>query len=149
MGETWVHLGALGEMGSFRHVETWVHFGMGRDGFISAWGERWVRFGMGSDGFILAWGEMGLSWLWHGERWVHHGTGIGGFIVAWREIMRMPLCLHQPGPHKGRLLSYIVELQRKHFINKTDVERRQTLGHPISINPNMISHVPKQLPIIF
>ena len=34
-------------------------------------------------------------------------------------------------------------------VNKTDVERRQTLGHPRSINPNMISHVPQQLPIIF
>ena len=33
--------------------------------------------------------------------------------------------------------------------NKTDVERRQTLGHPRSINPNMINHVPQQLPIIF
>ena len=32
---------------------------------------------------------------------------------------------------------------------KTDVERRQTLGHPRSINPNMINHVPQQLPIIF
>ena len=27
-------------------------------------------------------------------------------------------------------------------INKTDVERQQTLGHPRSINPNMINHVP-------
>ena len=33
--------------------------------------------------------------------------------------------------------------------NKTDVKRRQTLGHPRSINPNMINHVPQQLPIIF
>ena len=30
--------------------------------------------------------------------------------------------------------------------NKTDVERRQTLGHPRSINPNMINHVPQQSP---
>ena len=36
------------------------------------------------------------------------------------------------------------------YINdKTDVERRQTLGHPRSINPNMINNVPQQLPIIF
>ena len=33
--------------------------------------------------------------------------------------------------------------------NKTDVERRQTLGHPRSINPNMINHVPQQSPLIF
>ena len=33
--------------------------------------------------------------------------------------------------------------------NKTDVERRQTLGHPKSINPNMINHVPQQSPLIF
>ena len=33
--------------------------------------------------------------------------------------------------------------------NKTDVERRQTLGHPGSINPNMINHVPQQSPLIF
>ena len=33
--------------------------------------------------------------------------------------------------------------------HKNDVERRQTLGHPRSINPNMINHVPQQLPIIF
>ena len=33
--------------------------------------------------------------------------------------------------------------------NKTDVERRQTLGNPRSINPNMINHVAKQSPIIF
>ena len=32
-------------------------------------------------------------------------------------------------------------------INKTDVERRQTLGHPRSINPNMINHVPQQSPL--
>ena len=36
-----------------------------------------------------------------------------------------------------------------HNFNKTDVKRRQTLGHPRSINPNMINHVPQQLPIIF
>ena len=35
------------------------------------------------------------------------------------------------------------------YINKTDVERRQTFGHSRSINPNMINHVPQQLPIIF
>ena len=29
------------------------------------------------------------------------------------------------------------------------VERRQTLGHPRSINPNMINHVPQQSPLIF
>ena len=33
--------------------------------------------------------------------------------------------------------------------NKTDVGRRQTLGHPRSINPNMINHVPQQSPLIF
>ena len=33
--------------------------------------------------------------------------------------------------------------------NKTDVERRQTLGHPGSINPNMINHIPQQSPLIF
>ena len=33
--------------------------------------------------------------------------------------------------------------------NKTDVERRQTLSHPWSINPNMINHVPQQSPLIF
>ena len=33
--------------------------------------------------------------------------------------------------------------------NKTDVERRQTLRHPRSINPNMINHVPQQLHFIF
>ena len=33
--------------------------------------------------------------------------------------------------------------------NKTDAERRQTLGHPRSINPNMINHVPQQSPLIF
>ena len=32
---------------------------------------------------------------------------------------------------------------------KTDAERRQTLGHPRSINPNMINHVPQQSPLIF
>ena len=32
---------------------------------------------------------------------------------------------------------------------KTDVGRRQTLGHPRSINPNMINHVPQQSPLIF
>ena len=32
---------------------------------------------------------------------------------------------------------------------KTDVERRQTLGHRRSINPNMINHVPQQSPLIF
>ena len=37
----------------------------------------------------------------------------------------------------------------KQLNNKTDVERRQTLGHPRSINPNMINHVPQQLPLIF
>ena len=31
---------------------------------------------------------------------------------------------------------------RQLIINKTDVGRRQTLGHPSSINPNMINHVP-------
>ena len=35
------------------------------------------------------------------------------------------------------------------IINKTDVGRRQTLGHPKSINPNMINHVPQQSPLIF
>ena len=33
-------------------------------------------------------------------------------------------------------------------LHKTDVERRQTLGHPRSINPNMINHVPQQSPLI-
>ena len=33
-------------------------------------------------------------------------------------------------------------------INKTDVGRRQTLGHPRSINPNMINDVAKQSPLI-
>ena len=33
--------------------------------------------------------------------------------------------------------------------NKTDVERRQTLSHLRSINPNMINHVPQQSPLIF
>ena len=33
--------------------------------------------------------------------------------------------------------------------NKTDDERRQTLGHPRSINPSMINHVAKQSPLIF
>ena len=32
--------------------------------------------------------------------------------------------------------------------NKTDVGRRQTLGHPRSINPNMINAVAKQSPLI-
>ena len=36
-----------------------------------------------------------------------------------------------------------------HSFDKTDVERRQTLGHPRSINPNMINHVPQQSPLIF
>ena len=34
-------------------------------------------------------------------------------------------------------------------LNKTGVERRQTLGHLRSINPNMINHVPQQSPLIF
>ena len=34
-------------------------------------------------------------------------------------------------------------------LNKTDAERRQTLGHPRSINLNMINHVPQQSPLIF
>ena len=38
---------------------------------------------------------------------------------------------------------------QKDQFNKTDVERRQTLGHPRSINPNMINHVPQQSPLIF
>ena len=33
--------------------------------------------------------------------------------------------------------------------HKTGVERRQTLGHLRSINPNMINHVPQQSPLIF
>ena len=33
--------------------------------------------------------------------------------------------------------------------HKTNVERRQTLGHPRYINPNMINHVPQQSPLIF
>ena len=33
--------------------------------------------------------------------------------------------------------------------DKTDVERRQTLGHPRSINPNMINYVPQQSPLTF
>ena len=32
--------------------------------------------------------------------------------------------------------------------DKTDVERRQTLGHPSSINPYMLNHVPQQSPLI-
>ena len=35
------------------------------------------------------------------------------------------------------------------IFDKTDAERRQTLGHPRSINPNMINHVPQQSPLIF
>ena len=35
------------------------------------------------------------------------------------------------------------------IFNKTDIERWQTLGHPRSINPNMINHVAKQSPLIF
>ena len=42
-----------------------------------------------------------------------------------------------------------MECNLKLSVNKTDVERWQTLGHPRSINPNMINHVPQQLPIIF
>ena len=33
---------------------------------------------------------------------------------------------------------------RHQKLNKTDVERQQTLGHPRSINPNMITHFTKQ-----
>ena len=44
---------------------------------------------------------------------------------------------------------YPAQLKVIAFINKTDVERRQTLGHPRSINPNMINHVPQQSPLIF
>ena len=35
------------------------------------------------------------------------------------------------------------------YVNKTDVGRRETLGHRRSINPNMINHVPQQSPLIF
>ena len=38
---------------------------------------------------------------------------------------------------------------RPAYQNKTDVERRQNLGHPRPINPNKINHVPKQSPLIF
>ena len=44
------------------------------------------------------------------------------------------------------LLETYIQMQLK---NKTDAERRQTLGHPRSINPNMINHVPQQSPLIF
>ena len=55
-----------------------------------------------------------------------------------------------------RLFLYIIvkfsvglSSERKYTIYKTDAERRQTLGHPRSINPNMINHVPQQSPLIF
>ena len=41
------------------------------------------------------------------------------------------------------------EEQYYYKMYKTDVERRQTLGHPGSINPIMINHVPQQSPLIF
>ena len=38
--------------------------------------------------------------------------------------------------------TYHSALISKILCNKTDVGRRETLGHPSSINPNMINHVP-------
>ena len=54
---------------------------------------------------------------------------------------------HQDILETNMKLLLIIHL--KHILNKTDAERRQTLGHPRSINSNMINHVPQQLPIIF
>ena len=63
---------------------------------------------------------------------------------------------HQQPWHWLCMINILLSPIRKDFNNpchlsfdKTDVKRRQTLGHPRSINPNMINHVPQQLPIIF
>ena len=50
---------------------------------------------------------------------------------------------------KNRIFHWQKLLNNHGYNNKTDVERWQTLDHPRSINPNMINHVPQQLPIIF
>ena len=68
------------------------------------------------------------------------------------------LCCHMASLGYNELMCWIQVMQSiamlcekwgKESKNKTDVERRQTLDHPRSINPNMINHVPQQLPLIF
>ena len=50
---------------------------------------------------------------------------------------------------RPKIFKNLPKIQISRFWNEIDVERRQTLGHPRSINPNMINHVPQQLPTIF
>ena len=66
------------------------------------------------------------------------------FILA----SHMCLLLKEIVKYKG-YISYHLTAFSFPNIYKTDVERRQTLGHPRSINPNMINHVPQQPPLIF
>ena len=48
------------------------------------------------------------------------------------------------------LLKSLIRWQSKYNKkNKADLERRQTLGRPWSINPNMINHFAKQWPLLF
>ena len=59
-------------------------------------------------------------------------------------------CTDDKGLWAQKCYIYDKRNKQKHSkLDKTDVERRQTLGHPRSTNPNMNNHVPQQLPLIF
>ena len=49
----------------------------------------------------------------------------------------------------GTVVTLLKQQQSNIKEHKTDAECQQTLGHPRSINPNMINHVAKQSPLIF
>ena len=49
----------------------------------------------------------------------------------------------------GTVVTLLEQQQSNIKEHKTDAECQQTLGHPRSMNPNMINHVAKQSPLNF
>ena len=65
-------------------------------------------------------------------------------VMAWRLTGAKPLAEPMINKISDRWQRHCVSMTSylNKWLNKTDVGRRQTLGHPSSINPNMINHVP-------